>query len=693
VTFLNPWLLLGLLGTSVPLVIHLLSRRTARRQEFSTLEFLRDLERRSMRRLRVRQLLLLVLRMALVAMVALAMARPTLTGWASGSGHGSTSAVVLLDSSFSMRGDTPTGNLFEEARERAGEIVATFQDGDEVILAAPGAPGDLQGEGIRDLGLVRERIASLEPGLGAVDGPAELRRAAGRLGQARYLSREIHVVTDCQRTGWEDPGDAPALEGVSLFFHPIGDGPVANAWVDAVDFSGQILEKGTPIEFRVVVASGPGFGPAELDVEMEIDDRVVDRRRIDLGPASRVALTFHETFPEDGIHLGSVVLRGPAGIPDDDRRYFTLRTERSAPVLVIGPDERARRYLSSALAPEGGTSGGFTVRTGDTHELESASRGRETVIVLADVERLSEPELAGIKSFLSDGGGLLVYPGPHTDAAAWGRAFLPKFLPGTLADLRVSEEPFRIATLEASHPLFDLFRDGEGGLRDIRFTRALHFRPLPGTAVLATFTNGDPALVESSLLPGRVLFFTSGLDPAWSDLPLTGAFLPLLHEAVRYLSETAALAAEQLDVGQGATVWMATVPDGGGVTLRAPDGTERAVAPESGPGGYGLELSEADQPGFWILESASGDTLAALAACIASRESDPERVPAEELEQRFGDGHGAVLEGGAVLAREVREARVGREIGRWFLWAAALLLMAEMAVARHFRAASEEATA
>jgi len=693
VTFLNPWLLLGLLGTSVPLVIHLLSRRTARRQEFSTLEFLRDLERRSMRRLRVRQLLLLVVRMLLIAAVAIAMARPTIQGSASGGGRGSTSAVVMMDASFSMRGDTPGGSLFELARERAREIVDTFEDGDEVVLLAPGGGADANTEGIRDLGLVRERIAALQPGLGVVDGPAELRRAAARLAQARHPNREIHVITDCQRSGWEGEDTAePADAGV--FFHPVGDGPTPNAWVDRVDFSGQILEKGTPLELRVVVAGGPGFGPAELDVEMEIDDRVVDRRRIDVGPASRVALTFHETFADDGIHLGSVTLRGPAGIPDDDRRYFTLRTERSAPVLVIGPDERARRYLEAALAPEGGGSGSFAVRTGDTHELVSASRARETVIVLADVERLSEEELAGLKSFLSDGGGLLVYPGPRTDAAAWGRSFLPKFLPGQLADLRVSEEPFRIATLEASHPLFDLFRDGEGGLRDIRFTRALHFRPLPGTAVLATFSNGDPALVESSLLPGRVLFFTSGLDPAWSDLPLTGSFLPLLHESVRYLSKTAAQTAEQLDVGEGATVWMATVPDGGAVTLRAPDGTTRAIAPEPGPGGYGFEVPQADEPGFWILESASHDTLAALAACISPRESDPDRADPQELERRFGGERGAVLEGGAGLSREVREARVGREIGRWFLWAAALLLMAEMAIAARFRgAAPDEAAA
>jgi hypothetical protein len=67
VTFLNPGFLFGLLGMSVPLVIHLLSRRTARRVDFSSLEFLRNLEKKSLRRVRVRQWLLLAVRMLVIA--------------------------------------------------------------------------------------------------------------------------------------------------------------------------------------------------------------------------------------------------------------------------------------------------------------------------------------------------------------------------------------------------------------------------------------------------------------------------------------------------------------------------------------------------------------------------------------------------------------------------------------------------
>jgi hypothetical protein len=360
-----------------------------------------------------------------------------------------------------------------------------------------------------------------------VDLASVVREGARQLESARYPNREIHVISDFQAGSWAGlrDEDASALGVVRLFLLPVGEDRVpVNAWVDSVDFSGQILERGSPVAFRAIVASGPGFDSEPIEVEMEVDGEIVDRRRVDLGPNARVALTFHATFEQDGLHRGSVALDGSGtGLADDDRRFFTLRTARELPVLLVSDDPRAARYLESALAPEGALAGGFAVRRGDASELETASREREAVIVLADVERVGETGLAGLKSFLSEGGGLLVFPGPRTDAAAWGRSFLPKFLPGRLADVRTTEDGFRVGELDPSHPLFDLFREGEGGIGDVRFTRTLELRPEAGTSILATYANGDAAILESALLPGHVLFFTSSLDPSWSDLPLTGA--------------------------------------------------------------------------------------------------------------------------------------------------------------------------
>jgi hypothetical protein len=683
-TFLNPLLLVGLLGMAVPVLIHLLSRRTARQVEFSSLDFLRRLERRSLRRVRIRQILLLIVRMAIIAAVSMAMARPALLSAPSAGGRGATSAVVILDGSHSMAAKTEDGTLLDAARGRAREVLDTFEHGDEVVLLVPGSPAPVRTEGVRDVDLVRERVDAVRPGGGFGDLAAAVREAGAALSGARHPNREIHVLSDFQRSAWDALAEGGELaEGTALFLLPVGRDPVPeNAWIESVDFSGQILEKGSPVEFRTVVASGPGFGPREADVEFEVDGRIVDRRRIDLAPESRVALTFRETFGEDGLHLGIVRLAANDALPEDDQRRFSLRTARAVPVMLVAGPGSSGRFLSMALAPEGATAGTFSVRAAEPRELASASRERESVVIVADVDRLGEEELAGLKRYLSEGGGLIVFPGPTTDAQAWGRGFLPRFLPGTFSDLLASEEGFAIGRMDATHPLFAVFgEEGESALGEVRFTKSLVLRPGAGTAVLASYGNGHPAILESSLLPGRVLFFTSSPDPSWSDFPLTGTFLPLLHEAVRYLSETSTKAAAEVAVGEGASVRVAGAEGIGQVSLSSPSGETRAVALETGPGGWRLVLPPTDAAGFWTFASARGDTLAALAANIDARESDLARIDPQEVREALGGGRTAVLEGGTTLARELREARLGREIGSWFLWAAAALLAAEMLLA------------
>ncbi len=689
-TFLNPAFLFGLFGMAVPLVIHLLSRRTARRVEFSSLEFLRNLERKSLKRVRVRQLLLLLVRMLLIAAVSLAMARPALTGKATGDGRARTSAVIVLDGTFSMGAEDGGVPLFETAKERALEVLGTLRDGDEVVLLVPGASGQGSPEFAHDLGFVRDAIVGASPGAAGADMAAVLREAFRALGAARHPNREVHVISDFQRTGWDALEAGTAPDGVGVFLLPVGAGEPANAWVESVEFGGQILEKGASLEFRAVVAADGAHPRSEVDVELAFGGRVVDRRRVDLAPGGRVSLSLRETFAEDGLHFGTVTVRGVTGPAQDDDRVFLVRTHAAVPVLVAAGEDRGRRYLEAALAPPGVGAGSFAVRTADVDALDTVSRANEAVVILSDLERLPAPALDGIKAFLSDGGGVLVIPGSRTDAAAWSRDFLPRFLPGTITGTTAAGEAFRIDRLDPSHALFDLFRGGEGGLTDVRFTRALRIRPESGTTTLASFSTGDPALLESALLPGRVLFLASSLDPAWSDLPLTGAFVPLLHEAVRYLAEARGGSGGRLDVGQGATLRVATVPPGG-VTLLSPDGETRQVAAEAGPGGYALSLPEATQPGYYVFRASAGDTLGAFAANVAAKESDLSRARPEELEERLA-ARGAVLAATGDATRAIEVARRGREISRAFLWAAAFLLLAETWLARR-PAGVEEAAA
>ena len=135
-TFLNPLALIGLLAAAIPIMLHLLNLRKLRTIEFSTLDFLKELQKTRIRRLKLRQLLLLILRTLLVLLVVLAFSRPTLKGThiRSLGSHAKTSAVFMIDDSYSMTASDDQGVLLRQAKQAANNLVQLFNDGDEVFL-------------------------------------------------------------------------------------------------------------------------------------------------------------------------------------------------------------------------------------------------------------------------------------------------------------------------------------------------------------------------------------------------------------------------------------------------------------------------------------------------------------------------------------------------------------------------------
>ncbi|HTY01249.1 MAG TPA: BatA domain-containing protein, partial [Bacteroidota bacterium] len=120
-TFLNPFMLFGLVAASVPLVIHLLNLRKLRTVDFSSLRFLKELQRSSIRRVKIRQWLLLAIRTLLIVTLVFAFARPALHGTFAGflGGRASTAMLLLIDDSPSTSARNDRGEIFPQIRAAA----------------------------------------------------------------------------------------------------------------------------------------------------------------------------------------------------------------------------------------------------------------------------------------------------------------------------------------------------------------------------------------------------------------------------------------------------------------------------------------------------------------------------------------------------------------------------------------------
>ena len=138
--FLNPAVLLGLLAASIPVIIHLLNLRKLKRIEFSTLSFLKELQKNKIRKIKIKQWLLLAMRVLIILFLVIAFARPTLEGVAIGgtTSAAKTTAVFILDNTFSMSVVDNNGSYLNQAKETIKNLVQHLQEGDEAVLLLVG---------------------------------------------------------------------------------------------------------------------------------------------------------------------------------------------------------------------------------------------------------------------------------------------------------------------------------------------------------------------------------------------------------------------------------------------------------------------------------------------------------------------------------------------------------------------------
>ena len=689
--FLNPLFLFGLGAAAIPVLIHLFTRRKPREVRFPSLEFLAEVNQSEIRRLRLKQWLLLLLRTLAVALLALAMSRPSLQGGARG-GTAASTLVALVDVSGSMGAPDAEGRpLTATARRVVESLLATLGPADELLLVPyDRTPRPLSEQPLADAGRLRAAAQALVPSESATDHGAALELAARALQNSHALNRELFWVSDFQRTGFgerglqlppgpwgssrvylvpiqprsranaaltsaalapaADSGQAPALEVSAVSFDAV-------AGTGAQDFA---------LEARELATNGAGDSRSAGAGGTESSrDLSLGRGFVSLGARGEGrALMPLSRLPEAG---GEVLLPDDA-LGLDNRRVFAAG--RAGTLRVIVREDGNPSPLRLALEA-GSPASGLSVRTLDGSQL-AAGTGDADLVVIGDVERLGSTELQTVLDFHRAGGGLLLVPGARADLAFWND-FLGQLGVGTLGpeDAAPAGAAWRLLRAVAGHAVLDGFpaRPGEP-LTQARFARVHALKAHAGARVLLRFDDAHAAMVEAP----RVLALATPLDAARSDFAMSGAFLPLVHQAALVLAR--GTAAPSLTPGDA---WSA--PASAEWRIEDETGREVPVRVESRSGATRAVSAPLERTGLY--RAFAGGTLrASFAVNPDPREGDLTPMPEASLIAAFPAGRVRVLRMGDDLAVRVRQARFGRELWPEFLIFALLMLIAESVLGR-----------
>ncbi|MFQ5430759.1 MAG: BatA domain-containing protein, partial [Phycisphaerae bacterium] len=504
---LNPAMAIGTGAVASPILIHILSKRRFRRIRWAAMSFLLEARRRNRRRVRLEQLLLLLLRCLAVFLLALLMTRPFLRPGLLSSILGAaarTERIILLDDSYSMdhrpaSGTGPQGQpVFEHAKQAAVRIarwVSGETPADSVTLFVTSRPREpvlaLPSLSEENLQRFRERLGTLNTsqttariadGIGAV---ADLVRRSPTQANAA-----VYVISDFQRKDWAPPVDptaeqtrsvvaplgdlAKAGHSIKLVLVNVGDPSAGNVAVtDIVAVQPQIVA-GVPARFIVSVVNHSADPLEQINLGVSVAHHRMPPVTIpSIQPGQTVREPVEITFSEEGSDYVRIRLAGAAVNADtprlDNTRALAVEVVPAVQVLLVDGEANNDPYrdevylLRAALRPAGRAASGNELAIVDEEELEDLELGGYHVIVLANVRRWGQAARRHIEAFVRDGGGLIIFAGDQLDIEHYnrnlyrgGRGLLPLPLIETV-EPQPNTEPIGPGAWDAAHPVMRAF--------------------------------------------------------------------------------------------------------------------------------------------------------------------------------------------------------------------------------------------
>jgi hypothetical protein len=522
VSFLYPLFLIGGLAIAIPIVLHLFRRKTDLIVEFPAVRLLEKAPVERQRRRRLRELILLALRVGALLLLAFAFARPYFDRAAGAIPAPVT--VVALDTSLSL---TAPGQFTaaQQAARRAVEsapathVVALITFADSASLVVPPTT---------DRGALFQAIVVATATAGGTRYRTALARAAEVIGTR---TGRIVVVSDMQQVGWDAGDEGGVPDGIEIEAVEVAP-PSANLAVTAARRDGS-----------AIVAAIHNFGqrPSPVRVGLRVDDREITTKTVDVAPQAAADVRLEGALPVRGNAI--VTIQDESGYQADNARYLLLDPPGAVPLYVVTAQPpgstSAGLYVERALTVADDNRA-FNPQVIDGRDFSALPGERPLAttgaIILLGTTTLERRGRDLIAAFLRDGGRVLVSLGPDTDLDTLGDT-LGIAVEVSAIDEETARKTVTLVAVDGRHPIFRPFASPSGALGDVYVDRYRRLNDQEGRSVLARFAGAGNAMTEQTVGRGRLLLFASDLENKWNRFPLNPAFVPWAIETARYLSQ------------------------------------------------------------------------------------------------------------------------------------------------------------
>ena len=646
-SFQSPWMLWGLFAVAAPVIIHLLQRRRVVQIPFSTLRFLKAISAKTTRRSRIENLLLLLLRCLIFALLILAAARPVISAKASRflGGNVPRTVVLLVDNSLSMTYRAGEQTRLDLAKKQAMAILDDLKPDDEVaVIAVSDHADNLIAEPTVKHEMARQAITSLQATEARTDFSAGFREARRIVLKSEKGIRLVFLLTDNQETGWRFDANTVFnadwnARNPKLIIVRTDELASVNGSVKNIAFRSQFATGGSLVR-GVAVIENSAAAPLHDLLEIKLGEERVAQRPVDVDPNSAVEVTFEFTAPAvlSRALQGYGKLQGD-NLPGDDKFYFSLPAYKPPRVLVVqapqGGEERLqsafflRKALAAGLDPATAANSVTVIPSG---ELDDKPLEPYSAVFLVDLPRFSDRAVVRLNRYLDNGRTVALFVGDQSGIEQLKRVdFLPA-KPTKRYDLPANRIATRVT--DPNHPLFANAWGSEMPFPPIPQQKMFDWELEKDAKVLITMAGQYPFLIAGERGQGRVLVINASADRTWGDLPLSPAFLPLVQQIARWSAEQVA---RQSSFHVGDPVPSTpSIPRDQALTITLPDNTTVNLP----PGERATLLDRADHTGFYTVTAATDGVVQQFVVNVPPDESKLRPVTNEQLDRLIPEDTG-----------------------------------------------------
>ncbi len=499
--FLNPLLLFGLAAVSVPIIIHLINRRKFRKVIWAAMRFVQLSIDQNQRRMQLEDLILLLVRCAMLALLAFALARPAVTSDSgSSAGDAGVTSVIVLDNSYSMGVQDGDKTRFDHAKDAAAQVLLSLPKGSAVALyLASDVVRPLIEEPVFDVEMVRQTLAQAPLSDHATAMVPAVRQAVEALQGRSQLRKEVFVITDNPAGGWEQSEGLKAFlagneQSVQTHFIFVGGDPLSNLAITGLEPAEGIVPRGRRVRFNVRVTNFSKQDHKNALVRLTTGGGAGARDELTiplLRSGEEKSVQLFASFAEGGSQpVTARLVQGERGdrLPADDLRTLVVNAVEEVRVLLVNgapgeePWQDETFFLQHSLRPAAANQP-FHVMTDEVraNRLDLVNLDTYNAVALANVAALPAAFEQTLTNFVARGGGLLLFPGRntdlkyHNDALHTRLALLPATFAPAVGDAEQDEVFVTLQSGNFEHDVVRIWNELGGGL----FAGERTYRRLP----------------------------------------------------------------------------------------------------------------------------------------------------------------------------------------------------------------------